>query len=138
MGYNLGLTLGARRTHKCLRNRERNGCILAESASITNTRDVPFLMYIHTVLQMATMVEKIECCERSHAQLEQHSQHLRQQLETQRVTHTQQNAELRTVLEDSQAGLKHLMCEKVRASAEYSTVVLTNMSCQRNLQMPLE
>jgi hypothetical protein len=67
------------------------------------------------------MVEKIECCERSHAQLEHHSHQLRQELETQKATHTQQNAELRSVLQDSQAGLKHLMCEKVCSGAEAVT-----------------
>lgn len=65
------------------------------------------------ILQLATMVEKIECCESSHAQLERHSHQLRQQLVTQQATHAQQNTELRTVLQDSQAGLKHLVCEKV-------------------------
>lgn len=67
------------------------------------------------VLQLATMVEKVECCERSHAQLERHALQQREQLQTQQVTHEQQNAELRSVLQDSQAGLKHLLSTKVRA-----------------------
>jgi hypothetical protein len=66
-------------------------------------------------LQLASMVEKIECCEMSHAQLERHSNQMRQQLESQQAKHDQQNTELRTVLQDSQAGLKHLVRDKVCA-----------------------
>ena len=65
------------------------------------------------LLQLATMVEKIECCESSHSQLEQHTHQLRQQLEAQQAAHMQQNSELRAVLQDSQAGLKHLVRDKV-------------------------
>lgn len=76
--------------------------------------------YMHGSLQLATMVEKIECCESSHSQLEEHSHQLRQQLEAQQTAHVQQNAELRAVLQDSQAGLKHLMHDKVRSGARAS------------------
>jgi hypothetical protein len=68
------------------------------------------------------MHEKITECEHSHTQLESHGRRLREQLDSTRAAHAEQNAELRSVVQDSQSALKHLRCEKVCSIALHAHV----------------